>query len=328
MQDLSTIAYFGVTIDGNGNPVADEHWQVWQGPELTAMVNAAHAHHVRVLVTVKCMDEDQVNSIVTDGQHMATAVKTATDLMRMRGLDGVVVDFEGRADAQHPFIQQGMSFFVATLHTSVKAYRRDAELVVATYSGSASWNDGIFNIPTLSPWVDAFFVMAYDMQFDNTPGHASATAPLQGGQFNDSDTVSQYLSQTTAGKVILGVPYYGYKWNVDSPDPNAATSGDPQPATYAQLLHDFTCAQRLRRHDGDTTPWATWYSPASGDPCGANLNSWRELYFDTATTIGRKYDLVNRANLRGTGMWALGFDSGYSDLWNVLQSRITARHYG
>src|SRR5258708_38616806 len=92
------------------------------------------------------------------------------------------------------------------------------------------------------------------------------------------------------------------------------------------MLHDFTCAQGLHRHDGDATPWATWYSPAAGDPCGGDLNSWREIYFDTATTIGAKYDLVNRANLRGTGMWALGFDSGYRDLWNKLQRRITARH--
>ncbi len=326
MQDLSAIAYFGVTVDGNGNTVADDTWSTWQGQQLTDMVNAAHANHVRVYVTLICFDNGAINGMVTDGNRMTTAVRTATDLMRMRGLDGVVLDFEGRSDPQYPYIQQGMTQFVSALHASVKAYRADAQLVVATYSGSASSNDGIFNIGALSPNVDAFFVMAYDMQADNSPGHASATAPLQGGLYSDSSAVSQYLAKTSADKVILGVPYYGYKWNVNSPDPNAATTGDPQSATYSQLLDDLSCAQQLTRHDGDATPWATWYSPGSGDPCGANLNSWREVYFDTATTIGAKYDLVNRANLLGTGMWALGFDSGHPDLWDALQNHVTARH--
>jgi spore germination protein YaaH len=326
MQDLSAIAYFGVTLDGNGNTIADDTWSTWQGQQLTDMVNAAHAHHVKVFVTVKCFDEGQINSMITEWDHMATAVRTATDLMRMRALDGVVVDFEGRADPQYPNLQQGMNQYVSLLHASVKAYRPDAELVVATYSGSASYNEGIYNIGALSPSVDAFFVMAYDMQFDNTPGHASATAPLQGGQFNDSAAVTQYLSQAPADKVILGVPYYGYKWNVNSPDPNAAISGDPQPATYAQMLDDFSCAQQLNRHDTDATPWATWYSPPGGDPCGSNSGSWREIYYDTAATIAAKYDLVNRANLRGTGMWALGFDKGHPELWDALHSRVKARH--
>ena len=325
MQDLSDIAYFGVTVDGNGNTVADESWPTWQGQELTDMINAAHANHVRVFVTVISFDEDAINSIVTDVGHTAVAVKTATDLMRMRGFDGVVLDFEGKADGDHPTIRPGMTQFVAHLRDSVKAYRPDAEVVMATYSGSTQNPTGIFDIAGLSPFVDAFFVMAYDMQFDNTPGHASATAPLQGGQFNDSDTVAQYLTQTSADKMILGVPYYGYKWSVTSPDPNAQTTSDPESATYSQMLDDFACAQSLSRHDGDATPWATWYSPPGGDPCGSNLNSWREIYFDTATTIGLKYDLVNRANLRGTGMWALGFDSGHAELWDTLQRHLTAR---
>lgn len=326
MRDLSTVAYFGVTIDGNGNTVADEHWPTWQGQELTDMVNAAHAHDVRVLVTVKCFDEDEITSILTDPGHMATTVQTAFDLMRMRALDGVALDLEGRGGPDHPGLRQGMVQLVAALKAKMRTYRPDAQLVVATYSGSAGSSDGLFDIGGLTPSVDAFFLMDYDMQFDNTPGHASATAPLHGGEYNDSDSVAEYLTRTSADKLILGVPYYGYKWSVSSPDPNGEITSDPEPATYSQMLDDFACAQQLTRHDGDGTPWATWYSPASGDPCGANLNSWREIYFDTATTIGTKYDLVNRANLRGTGMWALGFDAGHNDLWDVLQSHVTARH--
>jgi spore germination protein YaaH len=246
--------------------------------------------------------------------------------MRMRGLDGVVVDFEGTSDPKYPNMQQGLVQFTGALRASVHAYRPDAEAVLATYSGSASWDDGIYNIAKLSPNVDAFFLMGYDMPFDNTPGHASANAPLHGGTYNDSDAVAQYLAKTSPDKVILGVPYYGYKWNVTSGDANAPTRGDPQAATYSVMLNDFSCAEGLALHTNDPTPWATWNSPPSGDPCGANLGSFREIYFDTAASLGDKYNLVNQANLRGTGMWALGFDAGHNELWDSLHSHLTAKH--
>lgn len=324
LQDLSAIAFFAVTVDGDGNTVADESWPSWQGQELTDMVDTAHRAGVKVLVTVKCFDDDQLNSILTDADNLRRAERTATDLARMRNLDGVVVDFEGLND--HPGMRQGMSEYVAGLRAGLNAWKPGTQVVVATYTSSAKYGDGLFDIRAMTPSVDAFFVMAYDMQGDNTPGHASSTAPLQAGQFNDTDTVSQYLSVTSPDKVILGVPYYGYKWSVNSPDRNAEVSGDPEPTTYSQMLSDFACAQSLGWHDGGSMPWATWYSPAAGDPCGANLGTWRELYFDSATTIGQKYDLVNRSNLRGTGMWALGFDSGHAELWDTLESHVTAAH--
>ncbi|HEY0409182.1 MAG TPA: hypothetical protein VGE42_02845, partial [Candidatus Dormibacteraeota bacterium] len=88
LSRLSTIAYFGVTLDGNGNPVHDEGWTAWQGQQLTDMVSAAHAAGVRVLVTVKCFDQASIASIVSVPTHARTAVATALALARQRGLDG------------------------------------------------------------------------------------------------------------------------------------------------------------------------------------------------------------------------------------------------
>jgi spore germination protein YaaH len=320
MQDLSAIAYFAVTIDENGNTVTDDFWPAWGSQDLTDMVNAAHAAGVKVLVTVRNFDDGEIGSIVNDPDHTRVAVQTATDLMRMRGLDGVVVDFEG----SDPGNSAGLVNFSAALRASVKAYRADAQYIVATYASAAA-GGGMYNLPALTPTVDAFFVMAYDMASANDPAHAVPNAPLTGGQFNDTTVVAQYLAQTSADKVILGVPYYGDKWSVDGPGPNANVVDGPAPSTYSQMLDDFACSQSLSVHPEGASPWATWYSPPDGDPCGADLGTWRELYFETAATLGAKYDLVNRSNLLGTGMWALGFDTGHGELWDALQSHVTAK---
>ena len=76
-------------------------------------------------------------------------------------------------------------------------------------------------------------------------------------------------------------------------------------------------------YDGRSqSSWAAWFSPAKGDPCGANKNTWRELYYDDAASLGLKYDLVNGRGLRGAGIWALGYDGASRDLWNVLAARF------
>ncbi len=322
MQDLSAIAYFGVTIDQNGNTVPDDFWAPWQGQELTDMVNAAHAAGVKVLVTVRNFNDDEMGYMLSDQGRFHTAVRTATDLMRMRNLDGVVIDFEG----SDPALASGFVQYAGQLSRSVHAANPSAQVVVATYASGAA-GGGMYDIGGLAANSDALFVMAYDMASANDAAHATPNAPLDGGRYNDTAVVQQFeAAGAPADKLILGVPYYGDKWSVSSPDPGAAITDGPAPAVYSQMWSDFACAQSLTVHASDPNPWATWYSPPQDDPCGADLGTWREVYFETPASLGAKYDLVNRANLLGTGMWALGFDTGRGDLWDALQSHVTAKH--
>src|SRR5207253_769681 len=158
----------------------------------------------------------------------------------------------------------------------------------------------------------------------NTPGKAGPTAPLNGWTYNDTSEVNQYLGKAPASKIILGVPYYGYKWSTGtgpgSTDAYATATGGGVADTYAGVLDDFNCALQQAHHWDSVaaSPWATWWSPSSGDPCGGNYGSNRELYYDDAQSLGYKYDLVNNTNIRGAGMWALGYDGTSKDLWNEL----------
>lgn len=205
---------------------------------------------------------------------------------------------------------------------------------MATYSGAASWDLGIFKIDALAPVVDAFFIMAYDMAFSDYPGHAAPNAPMSGFLYNDTLSVSQYLTKAPASKIILGVPYYGYVYCTVDDTPyspvtrnsyGTALCPDGTPwvvaETYAGAKVDIACKAQNMKVRWDTTalsPYASWYSPISGDPCDTNKNSWRELYYDDVQSLGVKYDLVNANNLRGAGIWALGYDGGAPELWNEL----------
>jgi spore germination protein YaaH len=335
---LSTVAYFGLDIDGNGNFITGTKGASgWGSQDMVDMINRAHAAGDRVVLVIKQFDEATINRIVTTPSASQAAINNTIYAIGVKNLDGVNVDFEGRSDPAYPNIQSGFTNFMAQLSLQVHQRWPGAYVTADTYSGSASWDGGMFNIGQLAPVVDGLFVMAYDMASGNM-STAGPNAPLSGWTYNDTTSISQYLTKAPASKVILGVPYYGYKYCTVDATPYSTLSGSggrcPDPAqpdpslktrnpvsdTYADILSDLGCAQQLTK-SWDTTaqsPWASWWSPATADPCGGNHGSWRELYYDDATSLGYKYDLVNGSNLQGTGVWALGYDGTSTDLWKEL----------
>jgi hypothetical protein len=321
---LSTIAYFGLDVNSDGNfNRSTPGWTGWNSQALVDIINRAHQAGGRVVLTIKAFDNATINAIVTSPAATQTAITATIDAIAAKQLDGVNVDFEGSSSPQYPDIQRGFTNFMTALSTQVHDRWPDAFVTADTYSGSASWDGGIFNIAALDPVVDAFFLMDYDMGLSNDPTRALPNAPMNGWTWNVTTSVAQYLTKTSPWKVILGVPYYGYKWSTTTNQLYSPVRSGAAARTYAGVLEDFACARPTRAWDSTgQSPWAWWWSPASGDPCGANYNSWRQLHYDDATSLGVKYDLVNANDLAGTGMWALGYDGSSRDLWDVLAAKF------
>jgi len=325
---LTTVAYFGLDINADGSiSTITNSWTGWNSQDLVDTINRAHAAGDRVVVVIKAFGDANIYPIITTPSATQTAITNTINAIASKNLDGVNVDFEGNENPAYPNMQSGFTSFMTQLSTQVHQRWPSAMVSVDTYTGSASWDNGVFRIDALAPAVDAFFVMAYDMSFGNMSGQAGPTAPLNGWTYNDTTAVQQYLTKAPASKIILGVPYYGYKWSTTTNQPyGSAVPGTPATAdTYQGVLDDFACGPQQLAKAFDTTaqsPWANWWSPPAGDPCDGNHGSWRELYYDDATSLGLKYDLVNTSNLRGTGMWALGYDGTSQDLWKELSIKF------
>ena len=69
---------------------------------------------------------------------------------------------------------------------------------MATYASSAGDPSGFYDIAGLSKWVNAFFVMAYDVNQGPAQGNGNAAGA-------DASYISQYISAAGASKVILGL---------------------------------------------------------------------------------------------------------------------------
>ncbi|HEV3231198.1 MAG TPA: glycosyl hydrolase family 18 protein, partial [Candidatus Dormibacteraeota bacterium] len=297
---------------------------------LADLADRAHRAGDRVVLVVKSFDDPDINAITGNPTAAQNAITNTVNAVRGRGWDGVNVDFEGSTSSNYPNLQQQYTSWIANLDRQLKQALPGATLTVCSYSGSASWDSGFMRIDSLAPSVDAFFIMAYDMTGETD----APDAPLAGSYtYTDTLSVDQYVAKAgDPRKVILGVGYYGWKFSTDnqafSPPLSSAQFAGRVAATYADTQADLACAagapdNLVQNWDAaSSTPWAAWFSPGSGDPCGGNHNSNRESYYENARSIGAKYDLVNSRGIRGTGIWALGYDHGYTDLWNVIGQKL------
>jgi spore germination protein YaaH len=320
---MSTVAYFGLSVNWDGNWInSDGGHAGFYSQDFTDMVNQAHAAGDRVVLVIKGTGQAAVNDVVTVPAETQLVITNTIGAIGLKGLDGVNVDFEGYTDATYPNIQAGYTNFVTQLSSAVHQQWPNAFVTADTYSGSASWDGGLMNIGAIAPVLDAMFIMSYDMAFDNMPGQAGPNAPLNGWTYNDTQSIKEYLTKAPASKIILGVPWYGYRYTTSNNGVFAASTGGAISSRYPDVMTALACAPGVSQNWDpiSASPWAAWYSPRSGDPCGENLGAWQEIYYDNVQSLGQKYDLVNSTGIRGMGVWALGYDGGAPELWSELST--------
>lgn len=50
--------------------------------------------------------------------------------------------------------------------------------------------------------------------------------------------------------------------------------------------------------------------------------SWYQCWILEGSELRKCYEFVRRRDLKGIGIWILGYDDGYMDLWNVIFEKL------
>ena len=328
---LTTVAFFGLHINDDGTIASDSGLTVWNSAQLTDLLTAAHASGTKVVVTIIEQDfTPNTPHICAALTNRATTVSQTVAQVTAMGVDGVNIDFEG-LNGNCPNGQTARSMMTDLAQQLRASLPAGSYLTVDTYASSAADPLGFFDVPGLGASVDAFFVMAYDLEYSNyaraPAGCASfclgPTAPLSGYYYTDTTTSSQYAAVVPASKVILGVPYYGRKSCVAGAAANAYPTGAVAADTYLDASTEASAPEvqagshathRDANDPGGSERWDTWFN--------TTLGCTRELYWDDTVSLGLKYDLVNRDGLRGAGIWNLNYGGGAPELWAAISSHF------
>lgn len=302
---LTTIALFGLEVDGSGNIITvkqdnspDGGWEMWNNPKLNNVINRAKKRKAKVELVIKAFNSENIEKLVVSDEAQRTFISNLIQLVNLKTLDGINLDFEYLGESSKE-VTDGFTRLVTNLRVEMKRQLPNSTLTVDTYISQASI-PRLIDITALESQVDAFVIMGYD--FHTPRGDAGPIAPME-GSYSMIGFMQSYLEKVAPEKLILAVPYYGYDWAVPSVSDEAKT------LPYAQIAADSKLYD-IQWDDTAQTPFYKYIDPET--------KKTREVHYENTRSLGIKYDFINSKNLRGVGIWALGYDGLNGDLRTLL----------
>lgn len=297
---LTSISYFAYEIDpytGKYKTIRD-----W---ETTILIDSAKENTSKVYLTVTNFSKRNNNLFLTNELAQKTSIHSILQLLIARKAHGVTINFEDVPCK----LKSNYTNYIKNLSMRLKEFNKTVVITLPT-----SNNNNCFDIMSLKEFVEYFVVMAKDY-YRSSSDIAGPVAPLYSDEKwthgSIKHTVESYLGQgIPKEKFIIMIAYYGSKWQ---------TEDDQVPSKSIQFIGNLTYKTIKNQY-----PQRANFDPESQTNY-LNIkedNKFIQIWFDDSESLGRKYNFINKMDLAGVGIWALGFDDGYPDLWEVLHEKF------
>ena len=173
----------------------------------------ARAHGIGVLPSVFTVAPGVNHRLLTDPSTAAADIQALTAYVVEEGYAGLDVDLESVPAGDRAALTSFVRHLAAKLHARGKLLTM---AVPAKQSDVKTGLSGAFDYAALGPSVDLVTVMTYGYSWSGGP--PGPIAP-----YSWVDRVIGYAtSQFPSAKVLVGVPFYGYDWNVTTGSPARA----------------------------------------------------------------------------------------------------------
>lgn len=304
---LSDFCYFDYAV----SPTTGQNTNASFAWSTSAAVTAAKSNGVKIHICASLFASHATFWATPSAQ--TTFINNMVSLLNSRGGNGVNIDFEGMGSADKtPFKN-----FMVNLKNALIAANPNYELSVALYA--VDWSTS-FDIPNLNPVLNNFIIMGYDYYYGGSTT-AGPEAPLYnfqtGYNYTLTKSVTYYLKQgVTPSKLLLGLPYYGREWETVSSLAPAATSGTFTTTRLYNYVKNNPSTYSAANKKWESNCYNPYYSYLSS-------GNWRQCWVDDIYSMGRKFDMVNQRGIGGIGIWALGYDNGYNDYWQLIKDKFS-----
>ncbi len=299
-----TVFTYGIRNDGSLIPPGDARGEA-------RVVKLARDYGTRPLLMLSTLTEDGTFSneladyIFDTPEVREMIIKNVADAVVSGGYSGVDIDFEylggDNAEAYAQFVRDVKAEL---------ASRGDYVVWVALAPKKSADQPGLLyaghDYGALADAADRVLLMTYEWGYAFGP--PQAVSPL-----SEVRAVVDYAkTEAPPSKILLGVPNYGYDWQL----PYVRGKSEAEPLSLAAAAR--RAYERRAR---------IMFDEAAGSPYYSYYLDGKEhiVWFEDAKSIEEKADLIEDEELSGTGIWnAMKF---FTPLWLILDGKFDIIKY-
>jgi spore germination protein len=244
-------------------------------------------------------DASLAHQLLADPKARGALVQNMRELVRQGGYKGINLDFELIPTGDRALYSQLVRETVDALHplgcqliVSVNAKTAD--------SPKSKWG-GAYDYKALGAAADRLQLMTYDENgMWGEPGPVASVPWMR-------NVLKYATSQVQADKLLLGLPAYGYDWNLSKGDTkgNKAVAWKGMP----KLLADTGA-----KPEWDAKSQSPHLSYTAGD------GSRHVVWYENDASIKAKTNLVKEYGLGGVAVWRMGLED--ENFWKAVRSGL------
>lgn len=289
---LTYLAIFSYGIKSDGSLIV---------PDDTELISIAKEYRTRPMMVLTSLSEngtfstDNLSEILNDSQRVANLIENTVNTATGKGYDAVNCDFEYIA----PTDKEAYNRFIAALRSALLPYGITVNVSLApkTSDDQSGLLYEAIDYRTLGRTADSVLLMTYEWGY--TYSEPRAVAPIN----SVTQVVDYAVSVIDRQKIYMGMPNYGYDWELPWVEGRPATS------------LSNTAAIQLANESGseiffDEIAKTPYFNYSDNDGIA------HQVWFEDARSVDAKLALAANRRLLGVGIW--NATKWFPALWFVL----------
>jgi spore germination protein YaaH len=268
-------------------------------PQVTADISRLRAAGLRIVPTIANVTDGNfayqpAARILHNSGVMSQTVTAITALVSQQDYAGIDIDFEGL----HAADRQAFSTFVTDLATALHARGKILSVAVFAKTTEAGYGgqNAAQDYAAIGRVADQVRLMAYDYHWNTSP--AGPIAPVGWVR----DTLAYAKTQIPPGKIILGIPLYGYDW-----------VGNHASDLTSQQAIELAAAHRAAIHY-DSASQAPWFSYTD------STGRVHQVWFEDSQSSAAKFAIARDEGVGGVFLWMYGDEA--PGTWSLLHQYL------